>query len=126
MATAVCMETEEGIDEAERGKKGNLYEIVSIDAISDDVQIATLSNIYTRAEHFAVQAVYKGTVYFRTGDADRAVHNAKRLARTYEAANRCGAAQNTDYWQPFCEASPVYSYGATCARAIAQALGVSV
>lgn len=111
---------------AERGKKGNLYEIVKIDNVSDDVRIATMSNIYTRREHYAVQAVYSGVVYYRVGNPERAVSLAAKLALTFLQASHAGPAQHTDYWQDFCEPSSVRSFGANCALALAQALGGSV
>ena len=111
--------------EAERGKKGNLYEVQSIEDVTGDVRIATLSNIFSREEHFAVQASFSGVVYFRTNDAEKAVSLAMRLARTFKGAARCGARQEADYWQPFCEAGPVHSYGAGCAAAIAQAMSIA-
>ena len=121
---AACIEETDKAEQSQRGKKGNLYELRTVSQVSPDVRIATLSNIYTRDEHFAIQGGIAETVYFRTNDPEKAVRMARRLALTCEAADHSGSAQHADHWQESCEPGPVRSLGAIAAAAIASAFGI--
>lgn len=116
-------------------------EIQNIDTVSNDIDILTLSDIYTREESFAVrarvivlgmgdgdaEAESRYIVYLHTDNAGHAVRFAKKLALTFKAARRAGSAQHgtVSSYDRFCEPSPVRSLGAQCAEAIAMALGLA-
>lgn len=123
----------------ERSRKAQ-FEIKAMDSVSDAISIHTLSDIYSRDEHFAVTALVhpasymeggndstdaRRVVYLRTEDAAHAIRFARKLANTFKAAKRAGSAQHgrVEAYTAFCANSPVRSYAGECAEAIARAFG---